>query len=115
MKSHAIDNPYIYALCLKEFISRNHLKIHLKILFSFYSKEMSSKYFVPFRSAYSQSMKRQMLANEGLRQLLNMSPELEWNESAKVMNDFSVKMWRSGYPSSWREEAVKSVKPDKLP
>jgi hypothetical protein len=79
-----------------------------RILFSFYSKEMSSKYFVPYRSAHSQSMKRRMLANEGLRRLLNMSPELEWNESVKVMNEFSVKMWRSGYPSSWREEAVKS-------
>ena len=70
-------------------------------------EEMSSKYFIPFRSAHSKSMKRSMLANEGLRRLLNMSPTLEWNESVKVMNEFAVKMSRSGYPASWREEAVK--------
>ena len=52
-------------------------------------------------------MKRSMLANEGLRRLLNMSPTLEWNESVEVMNEFAVKMSRSGYPASWREEAVK--------
>ena len=37
------------------------------IRFSFFSKEMSSKYFIPLNSAHSQSMKRRMLANEGLR------------------------------------------------
>ena len=78
------------------------------IKFSFYSKEMSSKYFIPFRSAHSKSIKRSMLANEGLRRLLNMSPELEWHEAVKVMNEFVVKMWRSGYPASWREDAIKA-------
>jgi hypothetical protein len=78
------------------------------ICFCFYSKEMSSKFFIPFRSAHSNKMKRSMLANEGLRRLLNMSPHLHWNESVKVMNEFSVKMWRSGYPASWREDAVKA-------
>ena len=33
------------------------------IRFSFFSKEMSSKYFIPLNSAHSQSMKRRMLAN----------------------------------------------------
>ena len=42
-----------------------------------------------------------MLANEGLRRLSNMSLELEWQESKKVINKFVVKMWRSRYPS-WR-------------
>ena len=36
-----------------------------------------------------------------------MSQTLEWNESVKVMNEFAVKMSRSGYPASWREEALK--------
>ena len=27
----------------------------------------------------------------------------------KIMNEFVVKMYRSGYPSSWRAEAVKSA------
>ena len=79
-----------------------------QIKFSFYSKEMASKFFIPYQSAHSLSMKKRMLANEGLRRLLNMSPDLEWEESVTVMNEFVVKMWRSGYPASWRTEAVKS-------
>ena len=79
-----------------------------QIKFSFYSKEMSSKFFIPYRSAHSQSMKRKMLANEGLRRLLNMSPDLQWEDSVKVMNEFVLKMWRSDYPSSWLE-AVQSA------
>ena len=80
-----------------------------QIKFGLYSKEMSSKFFIPFRSAHSQSMKRRMLANEGLRRLLNMSPDLHWNNSVKIMDEFVVKMYRSGYPSSWRTKAVKSA------
>jgi hypothetical protein len=79
------------------------------IKFSFFSKEMSSKYFIPMSSAHSQSMKKSMLSNEGLRRLLNMSPDLPWEEYVEVMNQYAVKMWRSGYPSSWRLEAVQSA------
>ena len=88
------------------------LKLSLQILikqFCFYSKEISSKFFIPFKSAHSMSMKKRMLANEGLRRLLNMSPDLLWEDSVEVMNEFVVKMTRSGYPSSWRTEAVKSA------
>ena len=74
------------------------------IKFSFYAKEMSSKYLIPMKSAHSQSMKRSMLSNEGLRRLLNMSPYLPWEEFANA-----VKMWRSGYPASWRAVAVQSA------
>ena len=36
-----------------------------------------------------------------------MSKDLKWHESAvRVMNDFVVKMWRSGYPVSWRADAI---------
>ena len=49
------------------------------------------------------------MANEGLRRVLNMSPVLPWDESVRVMNEFVVKMWRSGYPSSWQEQAVTSA------
>ena len=61
--------------------------------FSFYFKEMSSKYFIPMKSAHSQSMKRSMLSKEGLRRLLNMSPDLPWEEFVNVMNQYVVKMW----------------------
>ena len=54
-------------------------------------------------------MKKRMLVNEGLRRLLNMSPDLLWEDSLEGVNEFVVKMTRSGYPSSWRTEAVKSA------
>ena len=40
--------------------------------------------------------KKRMLANEGLRRLLNMSPDLPWQDSVQVMNQFSFKMSRQG-------------------
>ena len=51
-------------------------------------------------------MKKRMLANEGLRRMLNISPDLQWEEHVEVKNQFVVKMWRSGYPASWRAEVV---------
>jgi hypothetical protein len=80
-----------------------------EVKFGFYAKDVSSKYFIPYKSGHSQSMKRSMLANEGLRRLLNISPELPWEAFVEVMNDFAVKMWRSGYPESWRADAVKAA------
>ena len=41
---------------------------------------------------HSQSMKMRMLANKGLSRLLNMSPDLEWKESVKVIIEFAVKI-----------------------
>ena len=37
-------------------------------------------------------------------EMLNISPDLPWEEYLKVMNQFVMR--RSGYPSSWRAEAV---------
>ena len=44
-----------------------------EVQFGFYAKDVSSKYFIPYKSGHSQSMKRSMLANEGMRRLLNRS------------------------------------------
>ena len=35
--------------------------------------------------------------------------DLPWEEYVEVMNQFSFKMWRSEYPSSWLEGAVRSA------
>ena len=65
------------------------------VKFSFYSKECSSKFLIPFHSAQSIGMKKRMLANEAFRRLVNISPDLPWVESVRVMDEFCVKMWRS--------------------
>ena len=37
-----------------------------------------------------------------------MSPDLPWEAFVDVMNEFAVKMWKSGNPASWRADAVKA-------
>ena len=37
-----------------------------------------------------------------------MSPDLPWEAFVDVMDEFVVKMWKSGYPASWRADAVKA-------
>ena len=64
----------------------------VKLKFGFYAKDVSIKLFVPYNSAHSQSMKRSMLANKGIRRLLSMSPDLPWEAFVKVMDEFAVKV-----------------------
>ena len=64
----------------------------VKLKFGFYAKDVSSKLFVRYNSAHSQSMKRSMLANKGIRRLLSMSPDLPWEAFVKVMDEFAVKV-----------------------
>ena len=71
--------------------------------------EMTSKYFIPMKSAHSQSMKRSILSNDGLRRFLNMSPDLPLEEFLNVMNQYAVKMWQSGYPASRQADAIQSA------
>ena len=59
-------------------------------------------------------MKRSMLANEGMRRLLNMSPDLPWEAFVDVMNEFAVKMWKRGYPASGRAGAGQGDHPPKV-
>ena len=81
-----------------------------EVKFVFYAKDVSSKYFIPFKSGHSQSMKRSMLANEGLRRLLNISPELPWGAFIEVMDEFAVKMWRKAVCKKFKEEHRIEVK-----
>ena len=74
----------------------------------FYEKEVASKFLIPFRSAHSTKQKKLLLINEVERRMVNCSPDLPWSETSKVLNLFSHKMKRSGYPSSWRREAIRS-------
>ena len=65
----------------------------VKLKFGFYAKDVSIKLFVPYNSAHSQSMKRSMLANKGIRRLdIDMSPDVPWEAFVKVMDEFAVKV-----------------------
>ena len=52
------------------------------IYHEFYKKTMSSKYFILQRSAISESTKRNSFFQEGMRRLMNCSPNLSWSDKA---------------------------------
>ena len=46
---------------------------------------------------------------EGLRRLRNHTRGIEWERSRKVMEDWSRKLKRSGYPATMRHEVIKAA------
>ena len=54
-------------------------------------------------------MKMSVLVEEGLRRLRNNSLGLGWESSRKVMEKWSHKLRRSGYPESVRHEVIKTA------
>ena len=61
---------------------------------------------IPYTSAHSRKMKMAVLVEEGLR---NHTRGLEWERSRKVMEDWSRKLRRSGYPATMRHEVIKAA------
>ena len=64
---------------------------------------------IPYTSAHSRKMKMSVLVEEGLRRLRNHTRGLEWERSRKVMEDWSRKLRRSGYPATMRHEVIKAA------
>ena len=64
---------------------------------------------IPYTSAHSRKMKLAVLVEEGLRRLRNHTRGLEWERSRKVMEDWSRKLRRSGYPATMRHEVIKAA------
>lgn len=79
------------------------------ILHEFYAKDVSSKYVVHSRSAFPWSAKRTILTQEVLRVLLNCSPFLPWECTARHVEHMVLKMQYSGYNERFRHDVVKSA------
>ena len=81
----------------------------------FFEKPCTSETVIPYTSAHSRKMKMSVLVEEGVRRLRNHSRELEWERSRQVMEDWSRKLRKSGYPATMRrEEEGKGVEEVKL-
>ena len=80
-----------------------------KIEHGFFKKPCTSEIVIPYTSAHSRKMKLSVLVEEGLRRLRNHSRGLEWERSRKVMEDWSRKLRRSGYPATMRHEVIKAA------
>ena len=54
-------------------------------------------------------MKMAVLVEEGVRRLRNHSRGLEWERSRQVMEEWSRRLRRSGYPATMRHEVIKAA------
>ena len=77
-----------------------------KIYYTFYKKDVSSKFIVLKRSALSESIKKETCFMEAVRRILNVSSELPWEETVSHLNRFSWTMKLSGYNEYDRYHAI---------
>ena len=75
-------------------------------MYSFYEKEMGSKYCLMEASAMSWNAKRATLAQETIRRMLNTSEMVEQSERDSIIEKFILKLERSGYNVSQRKEII---------
>ena len=76
-----------------------------RLLYTFFSKEMSSKYAIMRTSALPENMKVKSLSNDLIRQMKNVSELIGQDERNKVVDTYSIKLHRSGY----KREAIKKM------
>ena len=80
-----------------------------KVVHDHYEKPCSSKFVIPHTSAHSKKMKMAVLVEEGVRRLRNTSRGLDWERSRMVMEKWSRKLRRSGYPATVRHQVIKTA------
>ena len=54
-------------------------------------------------------MKLSVMVEEGVRRLRNHSRGLEWERKRTVMEEWSRKLRRSGYPHSFRHQVIQAA------
>ena len=74
----------------------------------FFQKTCTSEMLIPYTSAHSRKMKMSVLVEERVRRLRNHSRGLDWERSRQVMEEWSRKLRRSGYPETMRHEVIKA-------
>ena len=71
-----------------------------QILHKFYEKPCASRMVIPHKSAHSRKMKMAVLVKKGIPRLRNHSRGQEWECNRKVMESWSHKLRRIGYPAT---------------
>ena len=74
----------------------------------FYVKPMNTPYTILARSAHSWQIKRSTLIQEGVRRLLCTSTNTPTHIRNKILEDWDLKMNRSGYTQSFRNNVISS-------
>ena len=75
----------------------------------FYVKPMNTPFTILSRSAHSWQIKRSTLTQEGVRRLLNTSPNAPSQVFNQIMTDWDQKMNVSGYDINFRANVIKSA------
>ena len=80
-----------------------------QLVHEFYKKPMSHDQVVLRRSALSNQVKCATLFQEGMRRLLNCSPQLPWTVKASHLTDYSRALMISGYNHKYRHDIINGV------
>ena len=99
------DDGRLPVLDLKLWIGEN-VEGVMKVMYSHYTKDVSSRATIHYRSSHSMIMKKNVMVNEIGRILLNCSKEIPWDETAGHVAYFVKRMQFSGYPMEFRYEVV---------
>ena len=79
------------------------------VQFSFYKKEVASKFTIMKRSALSYKVKKSTLLQEALRRINNVGPGLPWSEVALHLTEYSYMLYLSGYINIERYNFIKGA------
>ena len=77
-----------------------------KVEHGHFEKACAAEVVIPFTSAHSRKMKMSIMVEEGVRRLRNGARGLDWERSRSVMELWSRKLRRSGYPATMRHEMI---------
>lgn len=70
---------------------------------------MACKFVIPYQSAHSKKMKLSVMVEEGVRRLRNNSQGMDWETIRSMMEEWSRKLRRSGYPETFRHQVIKAA------
>ena len=97
------ENNYIPMLDIQCKVQNN------KIMYKFYEKPMNSKFVIPYKSAHSHICKISTLVQEAVRRNLRTSMLEDYNVRDEIMSEYSLKLYRSGYPEHMRSMIISRV------
>ena len=80
-----------------------------RIRYTFYRKDIASRFTIHNRSALSERTKRDSLFQEGMRRLRNIDPVTSNGDRSKILADFSNTLRISGYGPKFRADILTGI------
>jgi hypothetical protein len=97
------ENKRIPVLDLEVWVHDN------KVSHTFYRKPMANKAVINASSALDKKVKLNILVEEGMRRMRNVSPKEEWEETERHIDEFQLDVKDAGYPKKFRDRIVDMV------